>query len=216
MIAFASPGWRGNGARFCRPASGIFSSAMKISLFSLLVCLGATVGSGSAAAQRVESVLIFENRKVAVVVPPGFTYTRLQDEAGLPNLNLAAAENKVSLNLVFVPDPEGLAAQARARRERMFELFANFVETSVEKAMRFEELEPRLGAGTYCVFTDASLVGRTNLPPGEYLHLTAGLKVWRGVVVVFRLFSNETSSAEYQAGLKLLRTSVEERAVPLK
>jgi len=189
---------------------------MRILLQLLLVGLLASVAPGFAAAQREESVLIFENRKVVIAVPPGFTYARLPDEAGLPNVNLADAGNKVSLNLVFVPDPEGLTSPARARRERMFELFANYVENSVEKAMRFEELEPRLGAGTYCVFTDASLVGRTSLPPGEYLHLTAGLKVWRGVVVVFRLFSNETSSAEYQAGLKLLRASVEEKAVPLR
>ncbi len=189
---------------------------MRILLQLLLVGVLAPVAPGFAAAQRQESVLLFESRKVAVAVPPGFTLVRQQDETGLTSLNLADAPGMVSVNLVFVPDPEGLTLQARARRERLFELFGGYVEDSVEKAMRFEELEPRSGAGTYCVFTDASLVGRTNLPAGEYRHLTAGLKVWRGVMVVFRLFSNETSSAEYQAVLKLLRSSVEERAVPLK
>ena len=169
-----------------------------------------------AAAQREESVLIFESRKVAVAVPPGFTFASARDEAGLINLNLAETANKLSLHLVFVPDPEERATQARARKEQMVELFDSFVAGSVEKAMRFEELEPRRGAGTYCVFTDASLAGAASYPPGEYLHLTAGLKAWRGVLVVFRLFSNDTTSAPYQAAMKLLRDSVEERPVPLR
>jgi len=66
------------------------------------------------------------------------------------------------------------------------------------------------------VFTDAKLRGRSSLPPGEYLHLTVGLKAWPGVVAVFRIFSQDTTSAEYQAILGLLRESVEERAVPLR
>ena len=82
--------------------------------------------------------------------------------------------------------------------------------------MQFEELEPRTGAGTYCVFTDANLIGKAEVPAGEYLHLTAGLKAWPGVVAVFRLFSNETDSPEYQALMKTLRESLLERPVPLR
>jgi hypothetical protein len=190
--------------------------AMKIHLTLLgLLSLASSVPL-TAAAQREESVLIFENRRVAVAVPPGFSFASSQDEAGLINLNLADSGNKVSLHVVFVPDPEERATQARARKEKMVELFKGFVASSVEQAMRFEELEPRRGAGTYCVFTDAGLVGRPSFPPGEYLHLTAGVKAWQGVIGVFRLFSNDTTSAEYLAMLKLLRGSVEERPVPLR
>lgn len=82
--------------------------------------------------------------------------------------------------------------------------------------MQFEELEPKTGAGTYCVFTDAALVGRSTLPPGEYLHLTAGVKTWPGVVVVFRLFSNDVNSSEYRAILTMLRESLQEKPVPLR
>jgi hypothetical protein len=89
------------------------------------------------------------------------------------------------------------------------------VEGSVEKAMQFEELDPKVGAGTYCVFTDANLVGKAKLPPGEFLHSTTGLKAWPGVVAVFTLLSNDTTSHEYTSVMKMLRTSVEERAPPL-
>lgn len=184
---------------------------------SLLACLplAAPLG-GFAAAQRAESVLIFEGRKVSVAIPPGFTVTRGRDEAGLVNLNLADAARQVSLQLVFVPEAGERIATARARRERMVELFEPYVAGSVEQAMRFEELEPRRGAGTHCVFTDSSLVGRTELPAGEYRHLTVGLKGWPGVMVIFRLFSQDLTGADYLAGLRLLRESVEERPVPLR
>ena len=189
---------------------------MKNSSLLFLACLFAPMALGLAAAQREEAVMIFENRKVSVAVPAGCSFSRGADETGLLNVNLADAGNKVSLQLVFVPDPEGQSIQPRPRKEKMVELFNSFVAGSVEKAMRFEELEPRRGVGTYCVFTDASLVGRTDLPPEEYLHLTVGLKAWRGVVVIFRLYSQDTTSAAYQALLQLLRDGVEERPVPLR
>jgi hypothetical protein len=98
----------------------------------------------------------------------------------------------------------------------MNEMFDEYVASSTEKAMQFEELDPQTGAGTYCVFTDANLASQEKRPAGEYLHLTTGIKAWPGVVAVFRLFSNDTRSAEYQALLKMLRESVEEKAGPLK
>ena len=180
----------------------------------LLLVMNITSLPGSA--QREEVVTLFESRRVGIAVPPGFAYTRDQDRSGLVHVQLLAAAQQVSLDLLFVPDADGQAGTARARRERMVELFNDYVEGSVEKAMRFEELEPRRGAGTYCVFTDVNLVGKADLPPNEYLHLTAGVKSWPGVMVVIRLFSNDTKSPGYQAALRLLRESVEERPVPLR
>lgn len=184
-------------------------------LLFLSLVVGLPVAS-FAAAQREEHVAIFDGRKVSVTVPSGFTYESGEDTAGLVNVNLATADGKVSVHLVFAPDSGGENSPARARKEHMVEFFNSYVAGSVEKAMRFEELEPRRGAGTYCVFTDASLVGRTELPPNEFLHLTAGVKTWPGVLVVFRLFSQDTSGKDYTAALRLLRDSVEERAVPLR
>ena len=189
---------------------------MKSTGFRCSVVFLAILAPAVAAAQREEPVLIFEHRKIAVVVPSGFSFASARDRAGLVNLDLADAEKAVNLHVVFLPDPEGLALPARSRTERIVELFDDLVAGSVEKAMRFEELEPRTGVGTYCVFTDAKLAAQANFPPGEYLHLTVGVKGWRGVMVVFRLFSNDTNSASYRAALKLLRESVEEKPVPLR
>lgn len=182
---------------------------------AVLVCGGA-VALAVAAAQREELVSILDGRRVSVAVSPGFAFKQERDAAGLVQVQLTHAGQRVNLDLLFVPDPDGQAGTARSRRERMVELFNDYVADSVEKGMQFEELEPRRGAGTYCVFTDAKLRGRTELPPGEYIHLTCGVKAWPGVMVVVRLFSNDTSGAAYQAAMRLLRESVEERPVPLR
>jgi hypothetical protein len=184
---------------------------------SFLLLVAAIFSAGSAAAfAREEAVLLFENRKVTTDVPDALKVTSSKDEDGIVLLKLADSKDAVSMEIRFLPDPEGRFASARARKELMAEMFNEYVESSTEKAMQFEELEPKAGAGTYCVFTDASLVGKTNLPPGQYLNLTTGLKAWPGVLAVFRCFSNDTTSAEYRALMKMLRDSVQEKPGPLK
>jgi hypothetical protein len=168
------------------------------------------------AAIREEMVPLTEGRRVAVAVPSGFTFAAGKDDTGPITLKLQGANDEVSVDIQFLPDPEGRFGSARSQRELLNQLFGEHVDSSTEKAMRFEELEPRIGSGTYCVFTDASLVGKAELPKGEYLHLTTGIKVWPGVVAVFRCFSNDTTSAQYRSVLRMLRESVHEKPVPMK
>jgi hypothetical protein len=170
----------------------------------------------AASVPREETLFLFENRKVVIAVPEGVTLEKGREAAGLISIRLADAQDKVSAEIRFLPDAENRFGQARPRKELMNEMFNEYVAPSTEQAMQFEELEPRVGAGTYCVFTDARLRGKSPLPPGEYLHLTVGLKAWPGVIAIFRIFSQDTTSPTYQAMLILLRESLEERAVPLK
>ena len=180
---------------------------------SLLVVLARAAATLQPAEQ---AVMLFENRKVGLAVPDGFKCAVNPGQGGTAQVLITDERKTASLELLFVPDAEEQLNSARARREMLVEQFADYVDSSSEKGMQFEDLQPRTGAGTYCVFTDAKLVGQTNLPPGEYLHLTAGVKAWPGVAVIFRLFSNDTTSAGYRPLLKMLRESVHERAVPLK
>ncbi|MBL9189230.1 MAG: hypothetical protein JNK23_17240 [Opitutaceae bacterium] len=191
---------------------------MKSPLPLLLFALAASwpaVASPPAKA-REEAVFLFENRRVVVAVPEGFGSSLTRDENGMAVLQITDPKERYSLELRFLPDPDGRFATSRARREQMVEMFSEHVGASTEQGMQFEELEPKSGAGVYCLFTDAKLVGHSKLPPGEYIHLTAGLKTWRGVVAIFRFFSNETTSAEYQAVMKMLRESVHEQPAPLR
>jgi len=181
---------------------------------ALLALLVAAPLAGSAALSREkarEEILILSGeRRVALTVPPGFQYSSGKDERGLISARLTAPHERLSLELSFLPDPEGEYATARGRKELIAQAFQQYVGSSVEQAMRFEELDPRIGAGTYCVFTDANLVGKNDLPRGEYHHVTTGLKSWRGCFALFTLFSHDTTSDDYLAAMKLLRESVVE------
>jgi hypothetical protein len=171
----------------------------------------------AAAPAREETIAISPTRTITVNVPDGFTYRAGIDANGALAVTLLDARERVSLQVVFAPDGEGLFKSERARKELMHERFAAYVEGSVEKAMRFEELAPRIGAGTFCVFTDAKLAGRApaEYPAGEYLHLTVGAKAWPGAVATFTLFSQDTESAVYRAALGALRESIHEKPAPL-
>ena len=174
----------------------------------LLVLAG--IGTAFAKPQE-ETVFLFQNRKVSVVVPDGFGFSANKDDNGLMNVVLQHTKESIQLAMTFVPDPEQNFSSARSRKEFIHEQFSEYVPNSVEKAILFEELDPRSGAGTYCVFTDANLVGKSNLPPGEFLHFTSGVKAWPGVAVIFRMFSNDTRSREFQSMIAMLRDSVEEK-----
>ncbi len=182
----------------------------------LVLLAGSGLASAGAAPRREESVHVFDNRRLAVEVPEGFRFQSGRDENGLFRVFLTGPGDAVSLQLTFVPDAEGRYVDAYERRRLLHETYGAYVAGSVEKGMQFEELEPKSGAGTYCVFTDAALVGKTELPAGEYRHVTCGAKVWPGVTVLFSLFSQDTASPAYRAALRVLRESVAEKSVLLR
>ena len=159
---------------------------------------------------REETLLLFGQRRVTLTVPAGFIYSSGKNERGLITTQLTDSTETIMLQISFLPDDNGEFASSRGRKEFMVETFQPYVAGSVERAMQFEELEPRSGGGTYCVFTDAKLVGKTNFPPGEFLNSTTGVKSWRGCIAVFTLMSNNTTSEEYRTAIRLLRESLNE------
>lgn len=181
-------------------------------LLALLLLLPLTGAPATAREKAREEILVlFGQRRVALAVPDGFMFSSDKDERGMITAKITDPKEKISLQLSFLPDADGDFATARGRKEFMAQSFQQYVTGSVEQAMQFEELEPRAGAGTFCVFTDASLVGKTKLPPGEYLNSTTGIKAWPGCFAIFTLLSNDTTSHEYRAAMKVLRESLVER-----
>jgi hypothetical protein len=159
-----------------------------------------------------ETLLLYEEHRVAIAVPEGFSYTRSFGEDGSMSVKIADPRQEINLQISFLPDPEERLATPRARKELLAENFQPYVESSVEKAMQFEELAASTGHGTYCVFTDASLVGKAELPPGEYLKATTGIKTWPGCAAIFTVLSNDTQSPAYRTALKILAESLREKA----
>lgn len=160
---------------------------------------------GSRAAE--ESFPLYEGQHITISVPEGFTYSR-SFENGVVTARLTDTKQLTSLEISFVPDPRNRFAAPRARREFMFQNFQHFVAGSVENEMRLEESTSGDRSLTLCVFTDASLVGKTEIPRGEYLNATTGLKVWPGAAAYFTLLSHDTRSADYQSALNIVTEGV--------
>jgi hypothetical protein len=166
---------------------------------------------GAVLSAREETFPFYEDHRVTIDVPDGYTYARSFSESGVITARITDPKREISLEISFLPDPDGQFATPRARRLFMAGNFQTYVAGSVEKEMRFEELKPRTGSATICVFTDTNLVGKTELPPNEYLNATTGLKRWPGCAAYFTLLSNGLGSPAYQTALKIITESVHDK-----
>lgn len=176
----------------------------KIPLISLIAL--ACIVTASA---KEETVTIYQQHRVSIDVPEGFTYSSQRDGRGIISVKLADPKSRIDLIVSFLPDTRGRLASETEQKNFIADACQHFAESSVEQSYGFEKLRPRVGSGLYCVFTDKDLVGK-RVPPGEYLHVTSGVKSWPGCFLVFTLMSNDTKSPEYETALRLLKDSFEE------
>ena len=188
-------------------------SALMTPAHKLLLGCFVLLQSGLLSAKE-ESFPLYGDHRVTIDVPEGYTYDRAFSAEGVITVKISDPKRETILDLSFLPDPADRFATPRSRREFMFENFQTFVEGSVEKIMRFEDVTPRFGSVTLCVFTDANLVGKTELPPGEYLNATTGMKRWPGCAAFFTLLSNGIRSPAYETALKIITEGVHEEKPP--
>ncbi len=159
--------------------------------------------------ERAETLILADNHRVVIAVPAGFVFSSGRDEAGFLMAKLADPKETVTLQVQFQPDPDGKLASEQHQMDFLAQICRQYAEGSVEKSYDFKPLEPHLGTGTYCKFTDASIAGPI-IPKGEFLNVTTAVKVWPGWALVFTLLSNNTTSREYQAAFRLMRESFQE------
>ena len=61
--------------------------------------------------------------------------------------------------------------------------------------------------GYYFWATDRDLVGKSRIPPGEYLHLTQGAVIIGELLCTFKILTNERPSGIIDAAMMMLRTA---------
>jgi hypothetical protein len=156
-----------------------------------------------------DQTLLLGDRRVTIAVPDGYIYSSGRDDQGVIMAKITDVREKIDLQVRFQPDPDSRLGAESQQMEFLANVCQQYAEGSVEKSYDFKPLAPHRGSGTYCSFTDASLVGR-DPPKGEFLHVTTGVKAWPGWALVFTVLSNDTDSKEYQTALKLVKESFEE------
>lgn len=181
---------------------------LKLPAFLLLLAVS-TAGAKEKDKDHDESLILAGEHRVVITVPAGYVFSSGRDEQGAIMAKVADPKEKVVLQVQFLPDPDGFFATEQARMDKLAVACQQYAEGSVEKSYNFTPLEPHRGAGTFCMFTDASLVGKEP-PKGEVRNVTTGIKAWPGWFCVFTLLSNDTTSKEYQTALRLVKDSCEE------
>ena len=177
----------------------------------LLVLLVA--GSGAFAKDGDQTFILSADHSVTMAVPDGYVFSSGRDESGMIMAKLVDPKNGNELQVSFRPDPESRLGVERQQMDFLAQVCRQYAEGSVEHRYDFKPLGPRSGTGTYCTFTDASLVG-TAPPKGEFLHVTTGVKAWPGWAIVFTLLSNNTAGKEYQVLFAVVKDSLEEKPAP--
>jgi hypothetical protein len=169
-----------------------------------------------AVSAKEETLILFQDHNLTIDVPEGYLFSSGRDERGIISVKISDPKEKIDLQVSFFPDAKNRLATEEGQMSSVAELCQPYAEGSVEKSYDFKALEPQSGTGTYCVFTDASLVKKMPFPPGEFLNVTCGVKSWPGCYLIFTLLSNDTTSKEYQTAMKLVKASFAEKPDPGK
>ena len=91
-------------------------------------------------------------------------------------------------------------------RKEVLRITEQFVSESVEKKQNLKDFSLEKGYGGYCLFTDASLVGK-KAPPGDYKVMGSGqVQPADNVVGVVSLFADEPDGTEMRAMLMIINS----------
>jgi hypothetical protein len=153
---------------------------------------------------EVKSITIFQNRRIAVDVPEGWTYSDSKDgDTGVQTV-LVEQEDGVKLAASFLPDSENRLAKRDAMEGLMKQAFSDMLAGAVEKEMRITYVNTADGYAGLTVFTDKKLEGVKEVPPDERRYATSAVRRWPGVMMMVTILSNNTNSPAYQQALTLL------------
>lgn len=174
-----------------------------------------------AASRQVEAetkiVTIFEGRQVSVDVPPGWKFVEKHNRAtGVQTLEILDAREEVELDISFVPDPADRLASREGLETEMRKAFQFYLDSSVEREMKFTFFDAPDGRGGYTSFTDRSLVGRTKIPKGERLISTPGMRSWKGAYLIFTLLTNSADTKTWREALEIVRTGLKQTRGPVR
>jgi len=107
--------------------------------------------------------------------------------------------------LTFAYTTNGVPNKEVIRKE-VLRICEEFVSESVEKKKNLKDFSLEKGFGAYCLFTDASLVGK-NVKPGEYKIMGSGeVQPADNMVGAVSLFADEADGIELKAMMKIINT----------
>ncbi|HEY1848588.1 MAG TPA: hypothetical protein VGG37_05250 [Opitutaceae bacterium] len=176
---------------------------MRRILVLLALCAAAPILSA-------ETVSLGAHGSLALTVPKGWTLSSQKEQDSGLAITLSPqsdANAKAIINVTFIADPQPVG---RAEvEEKVRTIGEQFVDASVEKKETLRDLPAGGGAiGSYCVFTDASMVGQ---PPkkDEFKVIAVGIiRFTDDVMAAFSLAADSEKGPEFTALVSALSSAV--------
>lgn len=169
------------------------------SLALLFVC--------SAAFAEGKNVTIFENRKLAIDVPEGWTFESQQDDRGIQTL-LVEEKDGIRFMASFIPDSENRFGTREGMLELMKRGYSPMLEGAVEKELKPTFVDTADGIAGWVVLTDKQWVGKKDVPENERRYATAAMRSWKGVLAMLTILSNDIDSPSYQKAMSLMTSGL--------
>ncbi|MEY2409061.1 MAG: hypothetical protein QOF48_1731 [Verrucomicrobiota bacterium] len=143
-------------------------------------------------------------------VPAGWTASRVAARSGPSRSAFAIAFKPTNeanaeclLSLIYIP---ARAPQMTTLRKDVLKASEHMIAESVEKQQVLKEFTLAKGCGAYCVFTDASLVGKA-VQRGEYKVVANGqVQPSEDVLGVVSLLADDVTSTEFKAMLAIVNS----------
>ena len=177
-------------------------------VFGILVLSLSTTISSAAEFQSL-SVTVPKGENLSVRIPPAWRHTVLQPAPNLPpTLKITTLSNSLSLQITFLPDPEGHFATRESADRAATQANQHYVAGSVEKRLTLTQIVSTNGHGCFATFTDADLAGVPHPRPGEFKNVVSGLFVIKKQVATFTLLTNDNKSAEYRQALQVISDGI--------
>lgn len=166
-------------------------------LISLLALFAVT------ALARAETLDLGTHGSLSFAVPKGWTYSvqKEEDNGYAVTISPPAGVNaKLLMNVTFVPEPRPITKEEV--NEKVLSICEQFVDASVEKKSVLRDFAvPAPSFGSYCVFTDASLVGQP-AKADEFKVIGVGiLRFSDDVMAAVSLASDDEKGADFAAML---------------
>jgi hypothetical protein len=154
----------------------------------------------------------FGNRgKLSISIPDDWTINghAMKTDDGTPMGYTFAIKPRSDANakclLTFIYAANG-APNREAISKEVLRLSEHFVSESVEKKQNLKGFSLEKGYGSYCLFTDASLVGKKALP-GDYKVMGAGeVQPGDNIKGAVTLFADEADGVDMKAMIKIVNS----------
>jgi hypothetical protein len=175
------------------------------------VIAAAQLTAGLAVAQVQRTLVLPAGPKFSITVPMGYSYKTDFDQEGNARVLMENPIWQIQIAAIAIADPDPAITSSEWQKNQLISRLAAALPLAKEKDYNFRPLNPRTGTGVYCQFSDAELTKDDKLNPGEFLHLTGGIRSWKGCWVHFQILSNDVSSEEFREVMDLFKSRFEKQ-----